>query len=261
MGKLSFNISKGGEMEDNRIVSGTSDGASVESRGALWKIFFEPAQCFKGMNAKPAFILPILLCMLIAFASSFVIYSKIDMAQVMRKQIESSSAAAQLSEEQINEQVRMATKFSKISALVAPLVVVPLSILLIAGLMLLGIYLTGSETTFSRVLAVSASSMFFYSLVGGILTVTVVMVATDPNAINLRNPVFTNPAGLVDPQESGVLYAFLSHLDVLVWYTIYLLGLGLSIVAAKCSVAKGMFLIGIWYVLYALVHTGLASIF
>jgi hypothetical protein len=248
-------------MKENRIVTGTSDGIKGETRGAFWKIFFEPAKCFEGLNAKPAFIFPMLLCVLIAFGSSFVIYSKVDMAQAMRKQIESSSAAAQLSEEQITEQVRMATKFGKISALVAPLVVVPLSILLIAGLMLLGIYLIGSETTFSRVLAVAASSMFFYSVVGGILTITVFMAASDPNAINLRNPVFTNPAGLLDPEENRVLYAFLTHLDILVWYTIYLLGLGLSIVATKCSVAKGIVLIGIWYVLYALAHTGLASIF
>jgi len=89
----------------------------------------------------------------------------------------------------------------------------------------------------------------------------VYLIAADPNAINPSNPVFTNPAGLVDFKESKVLYSFLSHLDILAWYTIYLLGLGLTIVATKCSVAKSVFLVGIWYVLYALVHTGLAAIF
>lgn len=248
-------------MEDNGIVSGTGDGITVEHRGAFWKIFFEPAKCFAGLNAKPAFLIPMLLCMLVALGSSYLIFSKVDMAQAMRKQIESSSAAAQLSEEEIAEQVRMATKFGKISALVAPPVTTPLLILLIAGLMMLGIYISGSETTFSRVVSVSTHSMLFYMVISGILTATVFLFAADPNAIDLRNPVFTNPAGLVDPQESGVLYAFLSHLDILAWYSIYLLGLGLSIVATKCSVAKGVFLVGIWYVLYALTHTGLAAIF
>lgn len=248
-------------MEDNRIMSDSNGDDITESRGAYWKVFFEPSRCFAGLNIKPAFLVPLILCIVMTFATSFVIYSKVDMSQVIRQQIESSSAAAQLSEEQIDDQVKMAAKFGRISVLVAPLITVPLLILIIASLMLLSVYLTGSETTFSRVFAVSVSSMFFYTVISGILTITVILAAADPSAINLRNPVFTNPAGLVDFKESKVLYAFLSHLDVLVWYTIYLLGLGLSFVAAKCSVAKGVFLVGIWYVLYSLIHTGLAVIF
>ena len=248
-------------MENSEIQTDGNQNENPKTAGSFLQIFFEPAQCFSGINKKPVFIIPLILCILVTFATSFVIYSKVDMAQVIREQIESSSAAAQMSEEQIAQQVKFGAKFGKISALVAPPITTPLFILLIAGLMMLGIYISGSETTFSRVFSVSTHSMLFYMVISGILTVTVYLIAADPNAINPSNPVFTNPAGLVDFKESKVLYSFLSHLDVLAWYTIYLLGLGLSTVATKCTVAKGIFLVGIWYVLYALIHIGLAAIF
>ncbi len=248
-------------MENSEIQTDGNQHEHQKTAGSFLQIFFEPAQCFAGINKKPVFLIPLILCILVTYATSFVIYSKVDMAQVMRKEIESSSAAAQMSEEQITQQIQLSAKFWKIAALVAPPITTPLFILLIAGLMMLGIYISGGETTFARVFSVSTHSILFYTVISGILTIIVVLLAADPNAINLSNPVFTNPAGLVDPKESKVLYAFLSRFDVLVWYTIYLLGVGLSTVATKCSVARGIFLVGIWYVLLSLIHIGVAVIF
>jgi Yip1 domain len=248
-------------MEGNEIQSSTNETNNPTPKGSFWNIFLEPAKCFEALNLKPVFVVPLILCILISFANSFVILNKMDMAQVMRTQLESSPAADQMEEEQIAEQIQMMTKFAKISVVVVPLIFIPLLILLLSGLIMLGIYVTGSETVFRKVLAVATSSMLFYSVVSVILFITVVLVSADPNSINLQNPVFTNPAGLVDLKESKVLYTFLSHLDVLVWYTIYLIGLGLSKVATKCSVAKGVCLIGFWYVIYALVKTGFSAIF
>ena len=131
-------------MEDNKIQPGTNGTDNLETAGSYWNIFLEPAKCFEGINVKPAFVIPLILCILVTFASSYVIYSKVDMAQVMREQIESRSAGS-LDEEQIAEQIRIGTNIGRLSALVAPFIMVPLFILLIAGLMMLGIYVTGSD--------------------------------------------------------------------------------------------------------------------
>lgn len=320
-------------MEDRENQPNLDQKGLPKTSGSFWDIFLEPSKAFEAINRKPVFVIPLVLCILASFATSFVMYSRIDMAQAMRTQIESSPAAGQLTEEQISEQVEMAVKIGRISALVAPLIMVPLIILLIAGLMMLGIYVSGSEVRgaaqpgteltgktcdacggilplesmpghhcphcgaefvgsvdlvksddgavlsskradteqsreipvkgsgFSKVFAVAATSMFFYTVVSGILTIAVILVTSDPNTINIHNPVFTNPAGLVDSEEFKVLYTLLTHLDLLVWYTIFLMGLGLSRIASKCSVIKGMVLIGAWYVLYALIHTGFSMIF
>ncbi len=248
-------------MEGNEIQSSTNETNNPTPKDSFWNIFLEPAKCFEALNVKPAFVVPIILCILLSFANSFVILNKMDMGQVMRTQIESSPAADQLEEEQIADQIQMMAKFTKISMVVAPLIIIPLMILLISGLILLGIYVTGSETVFKKIFAVAANSLFFYTAISVILSITVIMVAADPNTINVQNPVFTNPAGLVDLKESKVLYTFLSNLDVLILYTIYLIGLGLSKVATKCSVTKGVCLIGFWYVIYALGKTGLSAIF
>jgi len=107
----------------------------------------------------------------------------------------------------------------------------------------------------------ATGSLFFYTVVSVILTAAVILLASDPNSIDLNNPVFTNPAGLVDPKTSRALYTLLTRVDIVDWYTIFLMGLGLSKVVNKCSVGKGMALIGFWYVLFALLGTGLAVVF
>ena len=116
-------------------------------------------------------------------------------------------------------------------------------------------------SAFKKVLSVTASSLLFYNVVAGILSIAVVMVASDPNSLNVQNLVSTNPAFRVDVRESKVLYNFLSHLDILVWYTLYLFGLGISKICQKCTVSKGIIIIGFWYLLYSLAHTGLSALF
>ena len=277
--------------------------------GTYWDVFLEPSKCFEGLNLRPRWLVPMVLCVVIAFVTSLVIYSRVDMEHVIREQITSNPRAAQLTDEQLEQQVEMGAKFGRISTLAAPFIITPLFMLLTAGLIMLGIFVTGSEVTgqvetkkcskcggevplnasagdkcphcgvvwgteihpvprqaesssaFKKVFSITASSMLFYNAAAGILTIAVILTASDPNSLNLRNIVSTNPAFLVDANESKALYAFLSHLDILVWYTIYLIGLGISKITAKCSVIKGMVIIGFWYVLYVVAHTGIAALF
>ena len=262
-------------MVNNEPVSGIDETVKKGEPGTFWHIFLEPTRCFEGLNIKPRWLIPLILSMVIAFTTGLVISNRVDMEQAVRKQIASSQAASQLTEEQIDQQVQMSAKIGKVSTLVAPVVITPLFMVLIAGLIMLGVFVLGSEvngqdyqgegvesrSAFSRVFAITVSSMFFYNVVGGILAITVLLIASDPNSLNLQNLVSTNPAFLVDATESKVLYSFLSHLDILVWYTLFLIGLGISKISQKCSVAKGVMIIGFWYVLYSLAHTGVAALF
>jgi len=262
-------------MEEHANQAPVQPDNAKQEIGTYWDVFLEPSKCFEGLNLRPRWLVPMVLCVVIAFVTSLVIYSRVDMEHVIREQITSNPRAAQLTGEQLEQQVEMGAKFGKISALAGPVIVVPLFMFLTAGLIMLGEFILGSEVNsrdyqadgaenkpgFVRVLSISASSLFFYNVVAGILAITVVLISSEPNSLNLRNLVSTNPAFLVDANESKALYAFLSHLDILAWYTIYLIGLGISKITAKCSVVKGMVIIGFWYVLYALAHTGISALF
>ena len=293
----------------------THDEIYNNRTGSFWHIFLEPTRCFESLNARPRFVIPLILCILVVAATSFVIYSRIDMVQITRDNIQSSSFADRLSEEQINKQAENVAKYGKIVATVSPVIKIPFYVLLISGLIMLGVFVTGCEihgkqnlssesrscgscggnvpldyragelcphcgivwgnesrildvvpaapengSAFSRVFAVTTTSILFYWVVKGILSVAVVLAASDPNSINIVNPVFTNPAGLVDHSDSKVLYNFLSHLDLLIFYTIFLIGLGISKISLKCSVTKGVVIIGLWYVVYLLAQTGIAAV-
>ncbi len=269
------------------IESFNSDPGGVNSNepGSFWHIFLEPSRCFKGLNKRPRFAIPLVLSILVVSATYFVLYSRIDMARVTRENIQLSSFADRLSEEQIDNQVKSVARYGKVMAMVSPVIKVPFYVLLISGLIVLGIFVTGDEisvglnpsgdearvrgmssapsgggSAFSKVLAVTTASMFFYWVVKGVLSSAVVLAAADPDSINVANPVFTNPAGLVDSSESRIFYGFLSQIDVLVFYTIFLIGLGISKITVRGSMGRGVMIIGFWYVLYTLLQTGLSAL-
>ena len=104
-------------MESKEPVSGVNETGSNGNSGTFWHIFLEPSRCFEGLNLKPRWLIPMILCVIMAFATSFLIYSRIDMEHVIREQIASSQSASQLTEEQIQQQVEMGAKFGKVSSL------------------------------------------------------------------------------------------------------------------------------------------------
>lgn len=215
-------------------------------------VFVEPGRTFESINWKPAFLLALLVAVLAGVGTTMVMYAKVDMTQAMETAIRSSSAGARMTSDEIRQQVELVTNnpFYKVMMWAGPILFTPIMIFALSGILLLMVYVGSSETSYLKMLGVTSHAMLFYSVVGGVLLTIVLVLSPDPQAIDLQNPVYTNPGALVDAKEYPVLNRLASALDLVTLYTIYLLGLGLSKVAVRMSVGKGVLLAGIPWLLY-----------
>ena len=143
---------------------------------------------------------------------------------------------------------------------VGPIMAPPVMLFFFSGLILLMVHLSGSETTYKKLLGVTSHSLFLQTLIGAVLTILVYALASDPKAIDFQNPVYTNLSPLVNARESPILYKIASSFDLVVWYIIYLMGLGTATVSKRMTVGKGVLLVAILYIIYVLLGVGWAAI-
>lgn len=249
-------------MQDERS-AGTNppEQENTSQEGTLWRlqgIFFEPGRTFESIKKRPGFILPILLCIGISLVASAAIYSKIDLSDVIVQQIRDSRQGSQMTSEQIEEQVSQIVNspLYPVMKWAAPLLGPVFLIFIVAGLLMLLVYVAGSETNYTKLLGVTSHSYFFYYLVYSGLTVLVFFLSSDPKAIDIQNPVYTNPGPLVDSGQNPALHRLLTSLDLITLYVMFLLGLGLSKVSRRMSLGKGLTLVGLLYFVYVLLATG-----
>lgn len=230
----------------------------AESRDFLWRVqalFFEPSNAFADIARRPTFLAAMLLCIVLSVVTTALIFSQIDMAEVLRQQIAQSPAAENMTREQIDNQVEqiLASPFFSVMQWVGAVLGSPISMLVIAGILLLMVYLVGGETTYRKLLAVTAHAYIPYTIVYGGLAVLVFYLAQDPSAIDIQNPVYANLGPLVDAKESPVLYRLLSGVDLLNLWVIYLLATGIAAVTPRFKKSKALVAVVIPYALYVAV--------
>jgi hypothetical protein len=122
------------------------------------------------------------------------------------------------------------------------------------------VHLSGSETSYKKLLGVTSHCLFLQTVVGSVLMVTVYALASDPKSIDFQNPVYTNLGPLVDSKDSPILYKLASSADLVIWYVIYLLGMGTAAVSRRMTVGKGVLLVAVLYLFYVLLSLGWAAI-
>lgn len=244
----------------------TEPQEGVEKKGSFWKlqgIFFEPTGAFQQINLAPSWVLPLLLAIIISGVGWVAIVNRIGLETLMRLQIEGTSRAEEMSQAQIEETAEQAANSPLIQFMMYTSATVgPVLIALIAALvLLLGLYLLGGETNFKKVFSVAAHTFFFYYMVYTGLTIIVALLISEPETLDLHNPIYTNLAFLFDRKESPVAYAAASSIDLVSFYHIYLLSLGLSIVSQKVSYRGCLGVVLVVWGIYVGAKTGLVALF
>lgn len=184
----------------------------ITAYGSLWRlpeIFLRPTAAFHELNKNPAWVAPL-------FAAA--------LFRVLRL------VAFQPSREPLK---MLATFTIEAITFVFP-------VLVCSGALMLVLYLAGGETSFRRVFSVLTHTFFFYTVVSVVLAVTIHFLSPDPTSVDFQNPAFTNLGFLVRSKQHLAFNYFLSALDVVSFYHLYLIGLGLSIVSQKISFRKTM---------------------
>lgn len=219
---------------------------SVQAPGPGFKlqaIFFQPRAAFEAINLRPDWVIPLILLIVMAIATTVVMDSKIGFEQIAIKQMEAQGS----SPEQI-EQAQAGLGLIKVFAYAGGVLGSLVIALVTAAFLLLGFYLTGADVSFKKTLSVVMYSLFAYSLIVTILSITIIMVASDPAELDITNMVTSNLGTMVDKAESPVLASLLSSIDILSFYYLFLLSLGMAITTRKSLAASATVVILVWVV-------------
>jgi hypothetical protein len=232
--------------------------AAPPVKGSLWRlqgIFFQPKETFQEIAKKPTWLIAAILLVVIGAVGAIWVMETIGLDNIMAQELR--ARGQELSEEQlqmVNSPAAKAVRYAFV------IIMNPVMLLVTAGVLMALFMIAGSEAKFSRIFSVVVHSFLAYTVVSMVITVVIVAVAPDPTELDIQNLVASNLGVLVSRTEAPVLFALLSSIDLLSFYCIFLLSLGMSIVGRK-SLATSAALVVIPWGLWVLVKMGMATVF
>ncbi len=227
----------------------------------LINTFFAPSKTFADIRRNASWWVPWLLLSLVSIAFLQTVGMKIGWDQVTRNELQISGRAEkfdQLPPEQQQRSVQISQTIYKVSSWAPPITLLIFTVILAAILMATFNFGMGAEVAFKQSMAIVLYA-FIPSILGSLLGIVSLLVGVDPEGFNMRNPVATNPAYFMDPTKAKFLYGMASGVDIIVIWTIILLGIGYSSVS---KVKKGTAIGTIFalFIVWKLIVSGISAI-
>jgi hypothetical protein len=229
----------------------------------LIRIFYSPEIVFAGLREKPNWLPAVMGTMLLALCSAYMIVNMIGLPNMTRRMLENNPGLAdKIPREQQEEMFREADSPARRAlsygmAGAGTLV----SMLVVSGALLGLMKMTSADSSFRHVFAAVSHSFWAYTLIGVTISYIIVFASGDRANIDPRNLVALNPAAFMDQgATSPFLYAIAASLDLLSFYLIFLLSLGLSRVAKGLSFGRALILVLVPWAAWVLGKASLAAL-
>jgi hypothetical protein len=236
-------------------------GPGLSEAQRLINTFIAPKKTFEDLKRKPSWWVPWAVSALFTLIFGIVAVQKIDIARFIQQQIDRSPSAQrrmeQLTPEQREKGIAMQATGTKVVFYIYPLVILVGGLVFAAILMAVFNFMLGAEVPFQRAMGVVFYSFFPWNLATILLTVSV-LVSSDPNSIDLTNPMPTNPAFFMDPQGNKFIYAIVSSLDIFKIWAVILLGLGFATASSNRKPTAGTAITTVFIIYAVLVLAGAA---
>ncbi|HZI57470.1 MAG TPA: YIP1 family protein [Verrucomicrobiae bacterium] len=241
-------------------------GPRLSEPQRLLNVFIAPRKTFEDLKRNPSWWVPWLVTAIFIIIFGVVAVQKIDMVQFLQREIDKSPSAQrrmeQLTPEQRQKGLAMQATGTKVVFYIYPLFTLIGGLIIAAVLMAIFNFMLGAEVPFQRAVAV-----VFYSyvplIISTILLTVSVLFSSDPNTIDLTNPMPTNPGFFMDPQGNKFIYAIVSSLDIFSIWVVTLLGLGFASASSnrKPSVSTGITTMFVVFAIFVLCRAAWKSIF
>lgn len=231
------------------------------SEGArIVNTFIAPSKTFTDLRRNASWWGPWLLISIFALIFVYSMDRQIGFEQINRNEIAHSSRADQfdkLSPDDQAKQLRISNAFVRYLSYGIPVMVLLYLAIITLVLWATFKFATGADLSFK-----TAYAIIFYAglpgIIGSILGTISMFAGVNPEGFNVNNPVATNPAYFMDRGGNKFLYTMASGLDVLVIWSIVLMGIGFACTSkVKRSTAIGV--VAGWYVFWKLVIAALAA--
>jgi hypothetical protein len=236
-------------------------GTPINHLSRITGIFFNPKATFADIAARPSWLVPVALLLVLSAISVAVLNQRMDWRSYMSQQIEKSPRGADLSDEQKEKQIEGGAKMAPIFAYVFGVPALGVVILLTAVVMF-GAYnlLAGANVRFSVAMAI-VSHAFLTSIVSTAIFLIVVFLKPR-GTIDLDNPVATNLGVLVSEDAPKWLMKLATSIDVFAFWIMILIAVGFAAANPRKLKFGNAFAIvfGCW-VIFVIIRVGLAWIF
>jgi hypothetical protein len=230
------------------------------SEGArILNTIIAPAKTFTDLRRNASWWGPWLLISIFAILFIYSMDRQIGFDQISRNEIAHSSSADQFDKLSPQDQAK---RLQFADALVRYLSYgIPVTILLYFAIATLVLWATFKVAAGADISYKTTYAIVFYGglpgIIGSILGTISMYAGVDPEGFNVKNPVATNPAYFMDRSGNKFLYTMASGLDVLVIWTIILMGIGFAC-NSKVKRSKAIMIVAAWYVFWKLLNGALA---
>ena len=231
-------------------------GGSGSVLGRIVGTFVSPARTFAASAARPTFLAPVVLWTAMSFLVSELVLTRTDWRAVV---VENAARRdAKMTEAQIEQAVETSRRLKwvfELFAAAAPAAIVAIT----AGALWIGCQAFGWEVHFRQALGIVAHAYLPGALAAVVLFALLWGRATiDPQGID--DLLRTSPAFLVDRRADRILHSLFASLDVVSFWSMGLMTLGLSSASGASRGRMAALVVSFW-ALYVLGKAGLGIAF
>jgi hypothetical protein len=238
----------------------TPEPAPLSQGARIIDTFIAPTKTFTDLRRNASWWAPWLLISIFAVIFVYSMDRKIGFEQINRNEIGHSSRADQFDKLSPDDQAKQLRISNSIVRYVS--YGIPVMVLLYLAIMTVVLWATFKVATGGGVSFKTAYAIIFYAalpgIIGSILGTISMFAGVDPEGFNVNNPVATNPAYFMDRAGNKFLYGMASALDVLVIWSIVLMGIGFSC-NSKVKRSTAIAIIAGWYLFWKLGVSALAA--
>jgi hypothetical protein len=234
--------------------------APLSERARLVNTFIAPSKTFTDLRHNASWWGPWLLISVFALIFVYSMQHQIGFDQINKNEIAHSARADQFEKLSPDDQAK---QLKLADAIILYLSYgTPVMILLYFAMTTLVLWATFKVATGSSVSYKTAYAIVFYGslpgIIGSILGTISMYAGIDPEGFNVNNPIATNPAYFMDRSGNKFLYGMASGLDVIIIWSIVLIGIGFSC-NSKVKRSTAIVIVAAWYLFWKLGMSALAA--
>ncbi len=221
-------------------------------------VFFAPGETFADIARKPDILVPLLVILVIACVTTFLVIPHLDWDSMVTQQAEMMKKQnPNMSDADVERMGRITRTMGKAFGYIAP-VFVFVGYLIIALVLWGACRMMGGEGDFKQAFSATLYAQF-PRIVLGIIAAIVVMARGMVDPQQMATVVKSSPAFLVDMKANPVLFTLLAQLEIFQIWTLVLLIIGFAALTKLSRAKTAAIVISLWIVT-VVVKIGFAAI-
>jgi hypothetical protein len=229
--------------------------------------YFSPKEAFQEIGGSPRVLVPIIAFVIIGLFSGYYLTTKVDFQALAVAQMEQQVQQGQVSQEQMEQQLAMVSKFMGLSVIIGAGISGLVSCLIIAGFIKLFSTFIGAENQYKGLFAVSLYVMLAVSIVSTVLMVVILYFKQpgEVTATSIRSVVASNLGAVLESiLGENILPKFVMALargiDIFYIWIIALLAIGSSAVSKKLKTSTAAAWLGGMYAIILIIGAFISAL-